>query len=187
MSAVESPTFRSFEIRPLLGEPVGQLIGDLTVVGIPDHVVEEGHAPETREGGAAGDLGHSARLLEAFRADDNLLAHSLFSQIMKATSVSVRTKNGRKFPAFVGFRAKEQAGHEQTGYALEVNFLHGEARALDFTVDDCIQGGFFRHRPKAVCHEEAQFELLRPGLPSLAGCGWFEREKAVEIFELSGS
>ena len=96
-------------------------------------------------------------------------------------------KNGREIFRFVGFRAKEQAGHEETGDALEVNFLNGKARAFDFAMNDRIQRGFFRHRPQAVCHKEAKFELLRTFCPSLTGCRGIKGKESVEVLGRAGS
>lgn len=96
-------------------------------------------------------------------------------------------KNCREFSRLEGFRAKEQTGHEETGYALEVNFFYGKARAFDFAMNDWIQGGFPRHWPKAVCHEEAKLELLRSVGPFLSGCWGDKGKKSVEILRGSGS
>ena len=80
---VQAPTFGPVQLGSLFRESVGQFVGDLNAVGIPNHVVVKHHAAHPRQLHATRLQGTPPSFFESFGTGHNVTAHPVPARIME--------------------------------------------------------------------------------------------------------
>ena len=196
LRAVEPPALGRVHLRPLLGEAVDDLAGELHRVGIGEHVPLPDDASHPRQLHAERLKPAPSPLLETLLAIGDLLPRGSGVLIGMAgiLPMAVSEEDRRNFLVFLETqRAVEVAGDKQPRRAFKRNVGDGVSagplvplcrRPLrDRAVERRIERRLLRHRPQPLRDEDPLPHLSCPFLPRVER-GWgHEGEGAVEILE----